>query len=99
MKFEDWKTVLEKEISLMSRKDKMSDSLEEIYCVLFDDLIIEKFLQSKELNENARQAGISFVDAMNNFKIPSDQTGILGDPRWQAIQDRAVEFLRCLRRH
>lgn len=73
----------------------------EMYNEVFDDLLIEDFLQSSEvgLNEPQRAAGQAFVEAMNAFEGPVDSltpTEVIDHPLWREVRRTARIFLDLL---
>jgi hypothetical protein len=73
----------------------------EMYNEVFDDLLIEDFLESSEvgLNEPQRAAGQMFVEAMKAFEESVNSltpTEVIDHPQWREVRRTARIFLDML---
>ena len=113
MDFETWKNMIltvaaqisDREYQRRSWFDKGHDvsSPDELYNGLFDDSMIEEFLDThaKDLTEDQRSAGRELVRQMNQYADVTpehlDPTTTFDDPRWENIRRSALSFVRAMR--
>lgn len=79
-------------------------SPEELYCELFDDLLFEEFLESKEsnLSQEHRNIGLLLKDTLNDYPLKDDDfidpQIVIDDPKWEEVRKLAKRFLELFER-
>jgi hypothetical protein len=77
-------------------------SPEEALCGLFDDFMLDKFLESPLINLSSEQkiAGEIFRDKINDyfdkFAVIPEPDIIINDPEWHDVRKSAQDFLNTL---
>jgi hypothetical protein len=84
-------------------KGEFISSPDELYSGLFDDAMIEEFLETygEELTEDQNQAGKELVRQMSQYAALTpenlDPAEVIDDPRWQDIRELASSFLTAMK--
>lgn len=85
-------------------KGENVSSPDELYSGLFDDSMIEEFLEThaKQLTDEQRSAGLEFVRKMNQYAPANvrylDPTTVIRDPIWDEVRQSAKSFASALMR-
>ena len=113
MDFETWKKMitdvadeisdLEYQRSSWFGKGERISSPDELYNGLFDDSMIEEFLEThaKDLTEEQRRAGRELVRQMNQYAPANtehlDPAAVIEDPLWDRVRLSAQSFVAALK--
>ena|ERR1035438_7524815 len=75
-------------------------SPDEMYCQLFDDLMIEAFVEQVELTPAQRQGIETLIEKMETVPAAApdsiDGELLLADPKWHEVREFAAELYQLL---
>lgn len=110
MTTEEWSQAIRRVLATVADRDYQErtwrgkgpevSSPEEMYCQLFDDLMIEEFVDQPALTPEQRQGIETLIEKMEAVPgAPPDSTDaelFLADPKWHEVREFAKELYKLL---